>query len=149
MSLRNRFVLMSVLATLAVLMGCSSTHKAAPPPTGAFGDGNLKGAYVFSIAGTDVSTGTATPFAVVGVLNADGAGGISGGTIDINDPALGAFTSGALAPYWLFVLGSIFVFVTLILPKGIVGTMQSLVWHKPGKSGASVAGTAQIAKTVE
>ena len=60
-----------------------------------------------------------------------------------------AFTSGALAPYWLFVLGSIFVFVTLILPKGIVGTMQSLVWHKPGKSGASVAGTAQIAKTVE
>src|SRR5208283_3032551 len=29
------------------------------------------------------------------------------------------FTSGALALYWLFVLGSIFIFVTLALPKGI------------------------------
>jgi urea transport system permease protein len=34
------------------------------------------------------------------------------------------FTSGALAPYWLFVLGSLFVGVTLLLPRGIVGTMQ-------------------------
>jgi len=34
------------------------------------------------------------------------------------------FTSGALAPYWLFVLGSLFVGVTLLLPRGIVGTLQ-------------------------
>jgi urea transport system permease protein len=34
------------------------------------------------------------------------------------------FTTGALAPYWLFVLGSIFIFVTLALPKGIVGTLK-------------------------
>ena len=34
------------------------------------------------------------------------------------------FTSGALAPYWLFVLGSLFVGVTLLLPRGIVGTMR-------------------------
>ena len=34
------------------------------------------------------------------------------------------FTTGALAPYWLFVLGAIFIFVTLALPKGIVGTAQ-------------------------
>jgi hypothetical protein len=88
---------MSVLAPLAVLAGCSSTNKATPPPTGGFSVSNLKGAYVFSIAGTDVSTGSAVPFAVVGVLNADGGGGISGGTIDINDPALGAFTSGTLS----------------------------------------------------
>ena len=33
------------------------------------------------------------------------------------------FTSGALAPYWLFVLGGIFVAVTLFLPRGIVGTL--------------------------
>jgi len=32
------------------------------------------------------------------------------------------FTTGMLAPYWLFVLGGIFVFVTLVLPRGIVGT---------------------------
>ena len=29
---------------------------------------------------------------------------------------------GALAPYWLFVLGALFIVVTLFLPKGIVGT---------------------------
>jgi urea transport system permease protein len=34
------------------------------------------------------------------------------------------FTSGPLAPYWLFVLGSLFVGVTLLLPRGIVGTLQ-------------------------
>jgi urea transport system permease protein len=34
------------------------------------------------------------------------------------------FTSGALAPYWLFVLGGLFVGVTLLLPRGIVGTLQ-------------------------
>jgi urea transport system permease protein len=32
------------------------------------------------------------------------------------------FTSGAMAPYWLFALGGLFVFVTLFLPKGILGT---------------------------
>ena len=34
------------------------------------------------------------------------------------------FTSGALAPYWLFMLGGLFVAVTLLLPRGIVGTWQ-------------------------
>jgi urea transport system permease protein len=32
------------------------------------------------------------------------------------------FTTGLLAPYWLFVLGGLFVVVTLFLPRGIVGT---------------------------
>jgi urea transport system permease protein len=32
------------------------------------------------------------------------------------------FTSGPLAPYWLFMLGALFILVTLLLPKGIVGT---------------------------
>jgi urea transport system permease protein len=35
-----------------------------------------------------------------------------------------AFTSGALAPYWLFMLGALFILVTLLLPKGIVGTLR-------------------------
>ena len=34
------------------------------------------------------------------------------------------FTTGLLAPYWLFVLGGLFIGVTLLLPRGIVGTMQ-------------------------
>ena len=29
-----------------------------------------------------------------------------------------------LAPYWLFVLGGLFVGVTLLLPRGIVGTFE-------------------------
>ena len=32
--------------------------------------------------------------------------------------------SGPLAPYWLFMLGALFVAVTLLLPKGIVGTWR-------------------------
>src|SRR6185295_9913995 len=34
------------------------------------------------------------------------------------------FTTGLLAPYWLFVLGGLFVAVTLLLPRGIVGTLH-------------------------
>ncbi|HET9902270.1 MAG TPA: urea ABC transporter permease subunit UrtC [Xanthobacteraceae bacterium] len=34
------------------------------------------------------------------------------------------FTTGALTPYWLFVLGAMFVLVTLLFPKGIVGTAE-------------------------
>jgi urea transport system permease protein len=34
------------------------------------------------------------------------------------------FTSGILAPYWLFLLGGLFVAVTLLLPRGIVGTLH-------------------------
>jgi urea transport system permease protein len=34
------------------------------------------------------------------------------------------FTSGALATYWLFMLGSLFIAVTLLLPRGIIGTVQ-------------------------
>jgi urea transport system permease protein len=34
------------------------------------------------------------------------------------------FTTGALAPYWLFVLGGLFVLVTLLMPRGILGSVQ-------------------------
>ena len=37
--------------------------------------------------------------------------------------AKSSFTSGILAPYWLFVLGGLFVAVTLFLPRGIVGSI--------------------------
>jgi urea transport system permease protein len=39
------------------------------------------------------------------------------------------FTSGALAPYWLFMLGALFILVTLLLPKGIMGTFNA--WWGP------------------
>ena len=34
------------------------------------------------------------------------------------------FTTGFLASYWLFLLGGLFIGVTLLLPKGIVGTFE-------------------------
>src|ERR1700674_3767160 len=56
-----------------------------------------------------------------------------GGRGTLTGAALGAvivnygktyFTSGVLAPYWLFMLGSLFIGVTLLLPRGIVGTVH-------------------------
>jgi urea transport system permease protein len=40
------------------------------------------------------------------------------------------FTTGMFAPYWLFVLGGVFILVTLALPKGVVGTLQAIA---PGR----------------
>ena len=40
-----------------------------------------------------------------------------------------------LAPYWLFVLGGLFVAVTLFLPRGIVGTVAALVARAQARSG--------------
>jgi urea transport system permease protein len=61
-----------------------------------------------------------------------------GGRGTLTGAALGAivvnyaktvFTSGPLAPYWLFMLGALFILVTLLLPKGIVGTVTDW-WSK-------------------
>jgi len=63
-----------------------------------------------------------------------------GGRGTLTGAALGAvvvnyaktvFTSGPLAPYWLFMLGALFILVTLLLPKGIVGTFNA--WWEPWK----------------
>ncbi|HUD87472.1 MAG TPA: urea ABC transporter permease subunit UrtC [Xanthobacteraceae bacterium] len=56
-----------------------------------------------------------------------------GGRGTLTGAALGAvlvnyaktyFTSGVLAPYWLFMLGGLFIGVTLLLPRGIVGSVH-------------------------
>ncbi|MFO1185284.1 MAG: urea ABC transporter permease subunit UrtC [Bauldia sp.] len=44
------------------------------------------------------------------------------------------FTTGALAQYWLFVLGGLFIVVTLLLPKGIAGTIGQ-AWSRRRGSG--------------
>src|SRR5262249_31208471 len=49
------------------------------------------------------------------------------------------FTSGVLAPYWLFVLGGLFVAVTLLLPRGIVGTIHQRWQDWRGRGGAGSA----------
>src|SRR6202008_1791582 len=52
------------------------------------------------------------------------------------------FTSGVLAPYWLFMLGGLFVAVTLLLPRGLVGTWQ---WWTERRRASSAGATASPA----
>ena len=47
------------------------------------------------------------------------------------------FTSGFLAPYWLFMLGALFIAVTLLLPRGIIGTLRH--WTALRRDRASAA----------
>src|SRR5262245_20785485 len=41
------------------------------------------------------------------------------------------FTTGLLAPYWLFALGGLFVLVTIFLPKGILGLLSKRALPAP------------------
>jgi urea transport system permease protein len=50
------------------------------------------------------------------------------------------FTSGFLAPYWLFMLGGLFIAVTLLLPRGIVGTMRYGFDQRAARSAAAEEG---------
>ena len=54
------------------------------------------------------------------------------------------FTSGFLAPYWLFLLGGLFVAVTLLLPRGIVGTVHhwSREWRARRQAAQDAPGAA-------
>ncbi|MGO8795213.1 MAG: hypothetical protein ACLQLC_10350 [Candidatus Sulfotelmatobacter sp.] len=95
MSVRNAFVLLLALSTLSLLVGCGSSNniaKAVAPPSGSFSDSNLNGTYVFSISGIDQS---GYAYAAAGTLTANGSGGITGGTIDMNDAEFTAPVAGA------------------------------------------------------
>jgi urea transport system permease protein len=48
------------------------------------------------------------------------------------------FTSGVLAPYWLFMLGGLFIGVTLLLPRGVVGTLHHWTALRRAKASAAV-----------
>ena len=45
-----------------------------------------------------------------------------------------------LAPYWLFVLGGLFIAVTLLLPRGIVGTVQHWCAERRRRAGRASRG---------
>ncbi len=59
------------------------------------------------------------------------------GAVTVNF-AKSVFTTGALAPYWLFALGGLFIITTLFLPKGIVGAAGDLLarFRRPAAGGA-------------
>jgi urea transport system permease protein len=81
-----------------------------------------------------------------------------GGRGTLTGAALGAvlvnyaktyFTSGMLAPYWLFLLGGLFIAVTLLLPRGIVGTARHLLAQRRERALAAAkpvasSGTARV-----
>lgn len=96
MSLRNLLVLPIACASLALLASCggSGTSAPIPPPTGAYDDTSLNGAYTFSVSGADANG----IFAMSGTFTACGctSGNISSGTVDIASPG-GVITATALA----------------------------------------------------
>jgi hypothetical protein len=106
MSVRNAFVLFVALSSLIFLAACGGGNGSAPvnptpPPSGSFGNSNLNGTYVFSVAGTDDS---GAPYAMAGTMTANGSGSgcstkgsITGGTFDIADTDTTEFTTGPLA----------------------------------------------------
>ena len=78
-----------------------------------------------------------------------------GGRGTLTGAALGAvlvnygktyFTSGALAPYWLFMLGGLFIGVTLLLPRGVVGTLQHWTAQRRARANNAAGAAAAPAK---
>jgi urea transport system permease protein len=70
------------------------------------------------------------------------------GAVIVN--AAKTWLTGAMPDAWLFALGSLFVFVTLFLPKGILGTAQERLggwgeraWKPPLGNGAGVPHAAE------
>ena len=78
-----------------------------------------------------------------------------GGRGTLTGAALGAvavnfaksvFTTGALAPYWLFALGGLFIITTLFLPKGLVGTGGELITRLRTRAIGSMPASAESAR---
>jgi urea transport system permease protein len=62
--------------------------------------------------------------------------------------AKSTFTTGLLAPYWLFALGALFVFVTIFLPKGIMGLLPQRAKSEEAES-ALTKGVPKAAQPAE
>jgi hypothetical protein len=87
------------IASISLMSACGSSNIPTPNP-GGFGDSNLTGTYVISISGWDINNSEdEVPFAIAGIIAADGKGGIGSGTLDINDPGnLGVNIGEAVNP---------------------------------------------------
>ncbi len=78
-----------------------------------------------------------------------------GGRGTLVGAALGAFAvnigkswfTGALPELWLFALGGLFVFVTLFMPRGILGTLED--WHGAFRARRRVRATDAAAQAAE
>ena len=91
MRIRNGILQFLPIIALIVLVGCGgSANRPVPPPGGVFSNSSLNGTYVVSFSGYDTSNGYGSYFSMLGSVSANGNGSLTGGTIDIDDPALGA-----------------------------------------------------------
>ena len=97
------FTVLAAITSILFAVGCGSGNGFTKTNPVGFSNSSLSGTYVLSISGTDVnvSANTASFFAIVGTISADGKGNIQGGTVDINDADLGGtgvFVAQALSP---------------------------------------------------
>ena len=67
------------IGLLSIFLGCGGSSS-RPTPRGGFTAANLSGSYAFLVSGNDLNG----LFAIAGSLQADGAGNISSGVMDIN-----------------------------------------------------------------
>jgi hypothetical protein len=73
----------AAIASIFLMAACGSGGTPATPNPVGFNNGSLNGTYVFSTAGSDANGYFLT---LAGALEADGNGGITGGTMDVIDP---------------------------------------------------------------
>jgi len=78
---------LAAISSILLMAACGSGGSPAIPNPVGFTNGSLNGTYVISMSGTDVNgSNEVVPFAIVGTITANGKGGFSGGTLDVNDP---------------------------------------------------------------
>jgi hypothetical protein len=92
MSLQNKLAIVFVSFAAIALAGCavSVNDQAVAPANGAFNNSNLNGTYVVAFTGTDNGNANPNYFAMTGIVTANGNGSLTGGAIDLDDPALGS-----------------------------------------------------------
>lgn len=85
---RHFLMTLAAMSGLALATGCGSNGGSSAHNGDGFSNSTLSGTYVVSISGEDVNTttGNAVPFAILGIITANGRGGITAGRLDLNDP---------------------------------------------------------------
>jgi hypothetical protein len=80
----SSFLFIFILFSISFIVGCGSGNQVNPPAKAGFTNASLKGAYAFSISGTDAGGF----FSFLGSIQADGNGTITAGTVDLNSRTL-------------------------------------------------------------
>ncbi len=116
---------LAAIASIFLTAGCGSSNSPGTPNSNGFSDSNLSGTYVLAVSGTDINASSASFFAIVGTIQADGKGNIKGSTtVDINDVNLGSpgvFLAQAVSASTYNVNQDGRGTATLVTPKGTFG----------------------------